>query len=58
LTEKDSPEKASICLGILKALSEIPPAELDMGKQLISFLMAFGIADEDEGSKLFQNYTL
>jgi HEAT repeat protein len=51
--EKDSPEKATIRLGIMKALSEIPPTKLDMDietlKQLTSFLMAYGIADEDEG---------
>ncbi|KAL3922460.1 MAG: hypothetical protein SGILL_002195 [Bacillariaceae sp.] len=51
--EKDSPEKASVRLGILKSLSEIPPAGLDMDidtlKLLTNFLMAYGIADGNEG---------
>jgi HEAT repeat protein len=54
-TGKDSPEKASVRLGILKALAAISPVNLDMDietlKLATSFLMAYGIADSNEDVK-------
>ncbi len=55
--EKDSPEKVSIRLGVLGALSAITrlPFHFEMDeftlKLLTSFLMAFGLADSDETVK-------
>jgi hypothetical protein len=50
--EKDGPEKISVRLGILRALGELPPAQIEIDIQtltlLASFLMAYGIADADE----------
>jgi HEAT repeat protein len=50
--EKDSPEKAAVRLSILRALSAIPPVDLDVDietlKMLTSFLMSYGIADRNE----------
>ena len=53
--EKDSPEKIIIRNGVLRVLAAIPSAELEMDNDtlilLTSFLMAYGIADGDEGVK-------
>jgi len=53
--EMDTPEKVSIRSGVLRVLAAIPVAELlidnDTLKLLTSFLMAYGIADGNEGIK-------
>ena len=50
--EDDSPEKILIRSGVMRALSQVSPASLDMDfetlKMLTSFLMAYGIADREE----------
>ncbi|KAG7353289.1 heat repeat-containing protein [Nitzschia inconspicua] len=60
--EKDSPEKASDRLGIIKALATIPPVNLDMDidtlKLLTSFLMTYGIADGNESVNTASRDTL
>lgn len=53
--EKDTPEKISVRSGVLRVLAAFPTAELEIDndtlKLLTSFLMAYGIADRNEGVK-------
>eukprot|EP00536_Pseudo-nitzschia_multiseries_P003235 jgi/Psemu1/185424/e_gw1.48.135.1 len=53
--EKDTPEKVSIRSGVLRVLAAFPTADLEIDndtlKLLTSFLMAYGIADGNEGVK-------